>query len=382
MAYLDHAASSPVRAEVVAAMEPFAADCFANPSGLHAPARAARRALDDARERLAAAVGCHPGEVVFTSGGTEADNLAVTGTLLQAVASGRPSPTALASAVEHPAVLEPLRFLGGIELPVDGNGVVDLGLADAVLAVESDRVALCSLMLANNETGVVQPLAAFAELVREHAPGALVHTDAVQALRWLDLAVEAAPADLVSLSGHKVGGPKGIGALVVRGEGRMRLAPVVRGGPQEHELRAGTQNVAGAVGLALAAELAAAERVAASERVARLGLALLDGIRQAVPSALPAVQGVARLGAIVNLGFPGIDGSELLFLLDGAGVAASAGSACASGAPEPSPVLLAMGRSAAEARSHVRFSLAPTTTEAEIAEAVAAVATAVAALSR
>ena len=377
MIYLDHAASTPVRREVVQAMEPYLAEEFGNPSGIHAAARAARRAVDDARERLAAVLGCEPGEVVFTSGGTEADNLAVTGTALRALAGGASAALVCCSAVEHPAVLQPVRFLGGIEIPVDRAGVVDLGALRAVLEVEQDRVVLVSVMLANNETGAIEPVAEVAELVGALAPEAVVHTDAVQALRWLDLAVEVAAADLVSVSAHKVGGPKGVGALVVRERARRRLSPVVRGGPQERELRAGTHNVAGIVGFAVAADLVGQERAAVSERAAALAGRLLAGLLSAVPDAVPTVQGAERLASILNIGFPGVDAEELLLLLDQRGIAASAGSACASGALEPSPVLLAMGLTGAEAKSHVRLSLGITTTEEDVDSAVAAVGEAV-----
>lgn len=377
MIYLDHAASTPVRPEVLAAMEPYFAEDFGNPSGLHRAARVAKRAVDDARERLATALGCEPAELVFTSGGTEADNLAVTGSALHAVGEGAPAPLVCCSAVEHPAVLEPVRFLGGLELPVDPAGVVDLGTLRGVLEVESDRVVLVSVMLANNETGVVEPVGEVAALVHDLLPAALVHSDAVQALRWLDVAGETAGADLVTVTAHKIGGPKGIGALVVRGDARRRLSPVLRGGPQERELRAGTLNVPGIVGFARAAELAVAERAELSQRVALLGGRLLAGILSAVPDAAPAVKGAERLPSIVNLRFPGVEAEELLLLLDQEGVAASAGSACASGALEPSPVLRAMGVGAGEARSHVRFSLGLSTTEADVDGAVGAVGSAV-----
>ncbi|MHB1988622.1 MAG: cysteine desulfurase family protein [Acidimicrobiales bacterium] len=382
MIYLDHAATTPLRPEVREEMAPFLADDFGNPSGVHSTARAARRAVDLARERVGAVLGCEPGEVVFTGGGTEADNLAVTGCALRAIANGAEAALVCCSGIEHPAVLEPVRFLGGIEIAVKRSGAVDLEHLRAVLEVEQDRVVLVSVMSANNETGVIQPLAAAGELVGELAPGALVHTDAVQALRWIDLAVEAVTADLISVSAHKVGGPKGVGALVVRAGARNRLSPILRGGPQEHELRAGTQNVAGIVGFAAAAELAHGERRDAAARVGALTDRLLGEILAAVPDALPVAAlgpaGPARLPSILNIGFPGVDGEELLFLLDQAGVAASAGSACASGALEPSPVLLAMGLSTKEAKEHLRFSLGPSTTNDEIEVAARAVGDAVA----
>jgi cysteine desulfurase len=382
MIYLDHAATTPLRHEVLQAMEPFLTAEFGNPSGVHAVARAARRAVDDARERLALVLGCEPSEVVFTGGGTEADNLAVTGTALKAVADGAEAPLVLCSAVEHPAVLEPVRWLGGREIPVDGAGVIDLGTLAEILSTEGGRAVLAAVMLANNETGVVQPLSEVAALLGRLAPGALLHTDAVQAFRWLDLATEAAGADLVSVSAHKLGGPKGAGALVVRERARRRLAPVLRGGPQEHELRAGTHNVSGIVGLAAAAELAAKEREEASARVGELAERFLSGLASACPGATSTVAAVRRLPNIVNVFLPAGEAEELLLLLDRRGVAASAGSACASGALRPSPVLLAMGIDAPTARRHLRFSLAPTTTAEEVDRAVAAVAEAVGELAR
>jgi cysteine desulfurase len=367
--YLDHAATTPLRPEVAEEMAPLLGETYGNPSGSHSVARAARRVLDDARERLAGALSCEPGEIVFTSGGTEADNLAVTGAALGAMASGADSPVVCCSAVEHPAVIEPVRWLGGLELPVDRDGVVDLGLLDAILAVELDRVVLVSVMTANNETGVIQPVGDVVRLVRELAPNALVHTDAVQALAWKDLGEATSGADLVTVSAHKVGGPKGVGALVARGEARRRLAPILRGGPQERDLRAGTPNLPGIVGFARAAELAVAERAAVAARAAELGAALFEGIVTEVPDAVLAVRDAPRLSAILNVGFPGTDSEELLVLLDQHGVAASAGSACASGALDPSPVLLAMGVPEAEAKSYVRLSLGRQTTAAEIGAA-------------
>jgi cysteine desulfurase len=372
MIYLDNAATTPLRPEVRQEMEPYAGELFGNPSGIHRAARQARRAVDEARQGLAEAVGCEPGEVVFTSGGTEADNLAVTGSVLSALAEGSEHPLACCSAIEHPAVLQPVRFLGGIEAPVRGDGLVDLEALEAILAVEGEDLAVVSVMLVNNETGVVQPLSEVAEVVRSLAPRALLHTDAVQALRWIEVEEEAAPADLVSFSAHKVGGPKGTGALVVRQSASRRLAPVIRGGPQEHELRAGTENVAGIVGFAKAATLARAERKDSLEKVSTLAGELLAGIYEAYPAACLAGAGARRVPGICNVGFPGLQAEELLLCLDREGVAVSGGSACASGALEESPVLLAMGLDSAEARSHIRFSFSPLTSSSEVAGALAA----------
>lgn len=375
--YLDHAASTPVRREVREAMEPYLSEEYANPSGVHRFARAARRAVDEAREQLAAVLGCDPSEVTFTSGGTESDNLAVTGAALHALGAGAATAFTCCSAVEHPAVIEPVRFLGGAEIPVEPTGVLDLGALEAVLKVEQDDVVLVSVMLANNEIGVIEPVAEVCALVHDLVPEALVHTDAVQALRYIDLTTAAGDADLVSVTAHKIGGPKGIGALVARGQARSRLVPLLRGGPQERELRAGTPNVAGIVGFARAAELAAAEREVAAANVASLAAELRRGIRSLVPEASFAAEEAPHLDAIVNVGLPGLESEELLLVLDQLGVAASAGSACASGALEPSPVLSALGLAPSEAKSHVRLSLAPQTTPEQVTAAVDALGEAI-----
>ncbi len=359
IAYLDHAATTPMRAEALAAMLPFLADSYGNASGSHSLARAARTALDGAREVLAGLLGASPGEVVFTSGGTEADNLALLGTV------GGPG-TALCSAVEHPAVFEACRAVGGRVVDVDRRGVVDLdALADGL----DERVRVVSVMLVNNETGVRQPLERVVSVVREHAPGAIVHTDAVQAFGWLDVAALTADADLVSVSAHKFGGPKGVGALVVRGG--VVLRPILRGGPQERERRAGTQNVAGIVAMAAAAEATARDREGAARRVRELSTRLVGGILEAVPGVHEAVPRPDRIDAICNLGVEGVEAEELLMVLDELGVCASAGSACASGAIDPSRVLLAMGLTVEEAKRHLRLSLGHATTASDIDAALA-----------
>ncbi len=367
-AYLDHAATTPVRPEVAAAMAPFAADRFGNASGSHRLARDARTALDDARETVAAVLGADPGDVIFTSGGTEADNLAVLGTL------ARSPGTVLTSAVEHAAVLEPARAAARLgfphlEAPVDGTGTVDL---DRLADLLGPEVALVSVMLANNEVGTVQPFDQVVALVRRLAPQAVLHTDAVQAAAWLDLTT--VDADLVSVSAHKLGGPKGAGALVAR----VPVQPILHGGGQERERRSGTHDVAGAVGLATALVLAVAERQTAAARVGALRDRLADGL-----VAAGAVESVPRdrvLPGHCHLRFAGVDQEELLLLLDRDGVFAAAGSACASGALEPSHVLLAMGVPAAEAKTAVRFTLGHTSTAADVDRALAVVPAAVARL--
>jgi cysteine desulfurase len=383
-AYLDHAASTPARAEVVEAMIPWLGEQWGNPTGAHARGRAARRAVDEAREPVAELLGCAGGEVVFTSGGTEADDLAVNG-VLDAVGG-----MALCSAVEHHAVLDPVLHAGGATVPVDARGVLDCQALAAMLdtagataaAGDGPGVTLVSVMLANNEVGTIQPLAHIAEVVARHAPGAVMHTDAVQAAAWCDVASMAAGIPLVSLSGHKIGGPKGVGALAVRPG--VALAPRLRGGGQERGRRSGTHNVAGIVGLGVAARLVLEQR---SQLAASVG-ALRDRLEDALTdldgvSVTVAPNGVAppeRLPTICHLCVSGVDSEALLFLLDDAGVAASAASSCASGATESSHVLAAMGVSATDARGSLRLSLGWTTDDATVDRVIEVMPAAVARL--
>jgi cysteine desulfurase len=363
-AYLDHAATTPMRPESLAAMLPYLTEHFGNPSGSHAMARRARMAIDEARDEVALCLGCEPGEVVFTSGGTEADNLAVLG----AHASGRG--TVLCSAVEHHAVRNACEAVGGALVPVHATGILDL---DALRLALGSGVGVVSVMLVNNEVGSVQPFAEVAALVREHAPDALLHTDAVAAVGWLDAAALAADADLVSVSAHKFGGPKGVGALVVRAG--ARLAPVSYGGEQERGRRPGTHDVAGIVGMAAALRAASDDRAENVTRVGALRDRLADGLADSIPDVVETAgrSGVgdppdrsAKVAYSCHLRVPGVDQEELLVLLDDEGVCASAGAACASGAIEASHVLVAMGLSSTEAKSAVRLSLGYTTSDDEI----------------
>ncbi len=381
--YLDHAASAPMRDEVVEAVAPFAAQVFGHPSGHHRQARAARQALEDARDQVAELLGAAPSEVVFTSGGTEADNLAVLGVLGAAVNRRLGAETVvLSSSIEHAAVLEACRVasqrLQGVvheRVGVDPHGVVDLGR----LAQALDRdVALVTVMLANNEVGSMQPIDEVVALTRRLAPQAAVHTDAVQAAVWLDVAKAAPGVDLVSVSAHKLGGPKGAGALVVH-EG-TELEPLFVGGGQERERRAGTHDVAGAVGLAVALSIAALEREEESARVRALRDRLADGLLHAVPSATEAADRKFVLPGHCHLCFAGVDREELVVLLDEAGVCVSGGAACASGALEPSHVLAAMGVPAPIARGSIRFSLGHTTGAEDVERALEVVPEAVARL--
>jgi cysteine desulfurase len=365
-AYLDHGATTPLRPAVLAAMEPYLTTEFGNPSGAHAMARRAKQAVEEARDDLAEVLDCRPAEVVFTSGGTEADNLAVLG----AVGEGR----AVCSAIEHDAVLAAVRHAGGRTFGVTSEGLADL---DSLTAELDEFVTVVSLMLVNNEVGTVQPLGEVAEVVRRHAPSAVLHTDAVAAFPWIDVASAAADASLISVSAHKFGGPKGVGALVVRD---VKLAARQVGGGQEQERRSGTLNVAGIVGLAAAARVTADARSATSRRVARLRDRLADRLVEAVDGCRETVARSVRTPGNCHLLFESVENEALLFLLDEAGVCASAGSACASGAIEPSHVLTAMGLSRDEAGSAVRFTLGHTTTDDEIDLAVKVVPDAVARL--
>jgi cysteine desulfurase len=366
--YLDHAASSPLRPEARAALLAAHDAGYGNPSGAHAVARAARTALDEARADLADLAGGAPGELVVTGGGTEADNLAVRGVL-----GARPG-VAVCTAIEHKAVLEPVKASGGRTVPVDGRGQVDL---DALHDALDESVTLVSVGLVNNEVGVVQPLAAVAEIVRQRAPNAVLHTDAAQAPTWLDVAAAAAPADLVTLASHKCGGPVGVGALLVRDGVALQAQQV--GGGQERERRSGTQDVAGAQAFAAAARAAAASRPAfvAQARVWRDGLVdvLLDAVPGMRESAVPAGAGRDHLVAgIANVCLPQVDSEALLFLLEhDHRILASAASSCASGAQEPSHVLAALGIDRATAAGSLRLSLGWSTTAADVAVAREAV---------
>jgi cysteine desulfurase len=366
-AYLDNAATTPMRPEAVEAMLPFLSDRFGNPSGSHAVSREARKAVDEARDTVAHCLGARPAEVVFTGGGTEADNLAILGA--HAV---RPGPT-VCSAVEHHAVLHACDALGDNRLaPVDGNGVVDL---DRLAELLDPTVSVVSVMLANNEVGTIEPLAEVSALVRDRAPEAVIHTDAVQAFSWVDVAALAASADLVAVSAHKFGGPKGVGALVVR-QG-VQVRPIIHGGGQERDRRSGTHNVAGIVAMAAAMRATVEEREATVARVRALRNRLADGLLATVPGCAETGDRATKIAGNCHLSFEGVESEELLVLLDAAGVYASAGSACASGAVDPSHVLAAMGMDRARALGSLRLSLGIGTTDADVDLALESVPAAV-----
>ncbi|HWP34255.1 MAG TPA: cysteine desulfurase NifS [Thermodesulfobacteriota bacterium] len=358
--YLDHNATTPVHPRVAEAMLPFLREAYGNPSSLHWAGRAARQAVDAAREAVARLVGAEPAEVVFTSGATEADNLALRG-----VAELHPGGHIVTTAVEHPAVRETCAELARrgwrvTVLPVDRAGRLDLAQLEAALTADT---CLVSAMLANNETGVLFPAEAIGRLCRSR--GILFHCDATQAVGKVPVDMRRMGIDLLALSGHKLNGPKGVGALVVR-KG-VKLKPQQTGGHQERGRRGGTENVPGVVGLGEAARLAA-ERLAAGEpaRVAALRDRLERRILAAIPEVLVNGQGAERVPNTLNCSFRWVEGEALLLSLDLAGIAVSSGSACSAGSLEPSHVLLAMGLTREEASGAVRFSLGYETTEGEL----------------
>jgi cysteine desulfurase len=375
-AYLDHAATSPLRPEVAEAVAAVHADGLGNPSGAHHLARAARRRLDEARDEVASLLGRGAGDVVFTSGGTEADNLAVLGVV---AASAVPGATAVCGATEHHAVLDPVHAVAGEVVGVDAAGGLDLDELAAVVARLGERVAVVSVMLANNETGIVADLAAVRGVLDTASCTAPLHTDAVAAARWLDVAALAAPADLVSLTAHKLGGPVGTGLLAVPAS--APLAARQLGGGQERARRSGTVDVAGAVGLAVALRLAVIERTDVVAGVGALRDRLEAELAAAVPGLVVTAAGTSRTAGTAHVCIPGVDSEALLFLLDRDGVCASAASSCSSGAQQASHVLAAMGVDPSLGRGALRLSLGPATTGAEVDLAVAAVASAAARLA-
>lgn len=359
---MDHAATTPMRASAIEAMMPFLDGVYANPSGSHRFARLARKSVDEARDLIASIVGCKPGEVVFTGCGTESDNAAIIGIVR------RHGGVAVCPAAEHHAVLHCVEHLHGRVVDVDANGAVD---PDALRAALDDTVRSVSVMAVNNETGVITDMTAVSDLVRRHAPNAVLHTDAVQAACWIDLRLLWPLVDSMAISAHKFGGPKGVGALIVR-EG-VTFEPVVLGGGQERDRRSGTHNVAGIVAMAEALRATDAEREHEVARISALrdrlltGLSAIPGVRRTVPDAV-SVPGV------VHVCISDVESESLLYLLDEADVCASSASACASGAMEPSHVLRAMGVEREWSAGALRLSMGHTTTEADVDRTVRVVA--------
>jgi cysteine desulfurase len=371
--YLDHAASTPMRPEAIEAMLPYLAGTYANPSGSHRFARQARRAIDEARDAVAEVVGCRPGEVVFTGCGTESDNMAVSG------AVGRRGGVPVCSAAEHHAVLHVVEHHGGVVVGVDDAGSIDLGALERALDGTPD-VSIVSVMAVNNEVGTINDVVEASRIVRRHAPDALIHTDAVQGACWLDLREITPHVDLLSLSAHKFGGPKGVGVLVERGG--PKVDPLIIGGGQERERRSGTQNTGGIVATAVALRLIDAERDSEAIRLGMLRDRLVKGLQSQLDGVVETVPSARKVAGSAHVCIAGVESEALLFLLDEADVCASAASACASGAMEPSHVLRAMGVDRSTAMGALRLSLGHPTTEADIDRATDVIVAAVHRLRR
>ncbi|WP_310962718.1 cysteine desulfurase family protein [Nocardioides terrisoli] len=365
--YLDHAATTPIQPEVAAAMTR-QLGLTGNPSSLHASGRAARRAVEESRETVAAALGCRPGEVVFTSGGTESDNLALKGLFWARRREDGRRTRVISTAVEHHAVLDPLHWLEAEEgalvhlVGVDELGRIDVEELRRVVEQDPASVALVSVMWANNEVGTVQPLSEVVEIAGAH--GIPVHTDAVQAVGQLPVDFAASGVDAMALTGHKVGGPYGVGALLMRRE--LAPMPLLHGGGQERDIRSGTLDTPAIVGFATACELAVRSQPALATRLGALRDDLVAGVQRLVPDATYNGDPVHRLPGNAHLTFPGCEGDSLLMLLDARGIECSTGSACNAGVPQASHVLLAMGASEEEARASLRFSLGHTSTGADV----------------
>jgi cysteine desulfurase len=366
VAYLDHAASTPMLPEAVMAVTEQLRS-VGNASSLHASGRRARRTVEESREAVAAALGARPSEVVFTAGGTDSDNLAVKGLYWARRAADPRRTRILASAVEHHAVLDAVLWLVAHEgaqvtwLEVDPIGRVHPEVLAAALA---DDVALVTVMWANNEVGTVQPVADLAEVT--HAVGVPFHTDAVQAVGQLLVDFAASGVDALSFSGHKLGGPLGVGALLLGRD--VQCTPLLHGGGQERDVRSGTLDTPALAGLAAATTIACARRPETARRLADLRDDLVRRVLEAVPDAVYNGDPVDRLPGNAHFSFPGCEGDSLLLLLDARGVEVSTGSACSSGVARPSHVLVAMGQNGEQARSSLRFSLGHTSSEADVAE--------------
>lgn len=359
LVYLDHAATTPMRQIAIEAMLPFLAERFANPSGSHRFARDARRAVDDARDQIATVIGCLPGEVVFTSGGTESDNAAISG----AVWRHRGLP--VCPAAEHHGVLNVVERHDGRVVCVDSCGRVDHGALDRSL---DDDVAVVSVMAVNNEVGSINDIAGVSNLIRERVPNALLHTDAVQAACWLDLRSIWPHVDLLSLSGHKFGGPKGVGVLAIR-KGVV-IDPLLVGGGHERDRRSGTHNVPGIVAMAAALVATDQERAQEHQRVAPLRDRLIAGLVGSLDGIVETVPAAVKVPGGAHICVEGVESESLLYLLDEGSVCASAASACASGAMEPSHVLAAMGVDQRLTAGALRMTLGCTTTDADVDRAL------------
>jgi cysteine desulfurase len=366
--YLDHNATTPMLPEVVDRMTAALRDEFGNPSSVHHFGQQAKAAIDEARSEVAALLGADPSEVIFTSGGTESDNIAIRGAAEALEPGGRRH--LIASAIEHEAVLNTLKALAKrgwrtTLLPIDQSGIAS---AEALREALADDTALVSIMHANNEIGTIQPIAELAGVARER--GALFHTDAVQTAGKILVDVKALGVDMLSISAHKFYGPKGVGALWIRRG--LRVLPLLTGGRQERSRRAGTENVAGIVGMGVAARIARGKMVEEGARLSALRDRLEAGILAAVPGTAVNGARASRVPNTTNISFDRVEAESLLIALDLDGIAVSTGSACSSGTLEPSHVLKAMGLSAHRAQNSIRFSLGVGNTDAEIDRVVAA----------
>jgi len=380
--YLDHAATTPIHQEAAAAMTAQLSR-VGNASSLHASGRDARRVVEESRETVARVLGCRPGEVVFTSGGTEADNLALKGLYWARHREDPRRTRIIGTAIEHHAVLDSLHWLAEDEgaqvvlVGVDHHGRLDVDAFRAAVEANPDSVALVSVMWSNNEVGTVQPIADVVEVA--HAHGIPVHTDAVQAVGQLPVDFAASGVDAMTVTGHKLGGPYGVGALVVRRE--LQLAALLHGGGQERDIRSGTLDTPAIAGFATACEVAVKVRPELADRLAGLTDQLVAGVLREVPDAVrngdPEAGPDHRMPGIAHLTFPGCEGDSLLMLLDARGIECSTGSACNAGVPQASHVLLAMGCGDELARASLRFSLGHTSTEADVHALVDAIGPAV-----
>ncbi len=372
--YLDHAATTPMVPAAIEAMTRHLSD-VGNPSSLHASGRRARRVVEEARETIALALSCRPGDVVFTSGGTEADNLALKGTFWSRREADPRRTRILSTAVEHHAVLDPLIWLAdeiGAEvelLPVDGTGRLELDALRAAVDRDPDSVALISVMWANNEVGTLQPIDEVVALAAPH--GIPVHTDAIQAVGAVPVDFSATGVDLMTITGHKIGGPFGVGALLVRRE--LEVTAMLHGGGQERDIRSGTLDAPAIAGFAAAVEAAVKAQPEHAERLAVLRDRLVREVQQVVPDAIANGHSTERLPGNAHLRFPGCAGDSLLMLLDARDIECSTGSACSAGVAQPSHVLMAMGLPEEDALSSLRFSLGHTSTDADVDALVAAI---------
>lgn len=378
MPYLDHAATTPMFPEAVAAVSQAMGE-LGNPSSLHAAGRAARRRVEECRELLAGALCARPSEIVFTAGGTEADNLAVKGIYWSRRDADATRTRIIASPIEHHAVIDTVEWLAAHQgadvtwLDVDQYGRIDPAALRVAIEADPDSVALATVMWANNEVGTLQPIPELAAVASEY--GVPLHTDAVQAVGSVAVDFAASGVAAMSMTGHKLGGPVGAGALVLRRD--VACTPVLHGGGQERDVRSGTLDVAGVAGLATATSLAVSGRAERATRLRALRDRLIDGIRERVPDVVLNGHPTDRLSGNAHLSFPGCEGDALLMLLDARGVECSTGSACAAGVAQPSHVLLAMGMSESAARGSLRFSLGHTSTAEDVTAALDAIVPAV-----